>query len=157
MPNSIPFLEEIVLLQNNVTQSKTPDGMEKFDPVTFDRRIMGRRACIRGMRLPGSLIVIQIAHATVQEVVADYPDLDPAEIQEMKEGKSGSRLNKRQWCYMLRRDPNSSFSLIAAFLSSCKIRLCLNLCAFASLREIFRVLWSLDLSVLCKSNWATAS
>jgi uncharacterized protein (DUF433 family) len=60
--------------------------MEKFDRITFDPRIMGGRACIRGMRLPVSVIVSQIAHgATVQEVITDYPDLEPADIQEALE------------------------------------------------------------------------
>lgn len=60
--------------------------MAKFDGITFDPQIMGGRACIRGMRLPVSVIVSQIAHgATVQEVIADYPDLEPADIQEALE------------------------------------------------------------------------
>ena len=47
---------------------------------------MGGRAYIRGMRIPVSIIVGQIAHgATVDEVLADYPDLDRADIQEALE------------------------------------------------------------------------
>jgi len=57
-----------------------------FTRVTFDPQIMGGRACIRGMRIPVSIIVGQIAHgATVDEVLADYPDLDRADIQEALE------------------------------------------------------------------------
>ncbi len=57
-----------------------------FDRVTFDPKIMGGRACIRGMRIPVSVIVGQIAHgATVEEVLADYPDLEPADIQQALE------------------------------------------------------------------------
>jgi uncharacterized protein DUF433 len=37
-------------------------AMDKFDRITFDPRIMGGRACIRGMRLPASVIIGQIAH-----------------------------------------------------------------------------------------------
>ena len=33
-----------------------------FDRVTLDPKIMGGRACIRGMRVPVSVIVNQIAH-----------------------------------------------------------------------------------------------
>jgi uncharacterized protein (DUF433 family) len=33
-----------------------------FDRITFDLNIMGGRACIRGMRVPVSVIVGQIAH-----------------------------------------------------------------------------------------------
>ena len=47
-----------------------------FDRITFDREIMGGRACIRGMRIPVSLLVGQIAHgASIEEVLQDYPDL----------------------------------------------------------------------------------
>ncbi len=33
-----------------------------FERITFDPNIMGGRACIRGMRIPVSVIVGQIAH-----------------------------------------------------------------------------------------------
>lgn len=57
-----------------------------FERITFDPKIMGGRACIRGMRIPVSVIVGQIAHgATVDEVLADYPDLEPADIQQALE------------------------------------------------------------------------
>lgn len=57
-----------------------------FDRVTFDPKIMGGRACIRGMRIPVSVIVGQIAHgATVDEVLADYPDLEREDIQQALE------------------------------------------------------------------------
>ena len=55
----------------------------KFDRITFDSQIMGGRACIRGMRIPVSVIVGQIAHgATTDEVLADYPDLEPEDIRQ---------------------------------------------------------------------------
>jgi uncharacterized protein (DUF433 family) len=48
------------------------------DRIRFDARILGGRACIRGMRVPVSVIVRQIAHgATWDEVMADDPDLEP--------------------------------------------------------------------------------
>ncbi len=57
-----------------------------FDRITFDPKMMGGRACIRGMRIPVSVIMGQIAHgATVEEVLADYPDLEPADIQQALE------------------------------------------------------------------------
>ncbi len=44
---------------------------------------MGGRACIRGMRLPVSIIVGQIAGgATFDEILADYPDLEREDIQD---------------------------------------------------------------------------
>jgi uncharacterized protein (DUF433 family) len=57
--------------------------MPQFDRITFDPHIMGGRACIRGMRISVSLIVSQIAHgATIQEVLQEYPDLEPADIDQ---------------------------------------------------------------------------
>jgi len=55
----------------------------KFDRITFDPRIMGGCACIRGMRIPVSVIVGQIAHgATTEEVLADYRDLEPEDVRQ---------------------------------------------------------------------------
>ncbi len=54
-----------------------------FDRITFDPQIMGGRACIRGMRIPVSVIVSQIAnHATAQEILEGYPELEPADIDQ---------------------------------------------------------------------------
>ena len=58
----------------------------KFDRITFEPGIMGGRACIRGMRIPVSVIVGQIAHgATVEEILAGYPDLEREDIQQALE------------------------------------------------------------------------
>ncbi len=60
--------------------------MNKFDRITFNPDIMGGRACIRGMRIPVSVIVSQIAHgAKVEEILKDYPDLEPEDIQQALE------------------------------------------------------------------------
>ncbi len=57
--------------------------MPLFDRITFDSQIMGGRACIRGMRIPVSVIVKQIAHgATREQVLADYPDLEATDVQQ---------------------------------------------------------------------------
>jgi uncharacterized protein (DUF433 family) len=57
--------------------------METLDRITFDPQIMGGRACIRGMRIPVSVIVGQVAYgATVDEILADYPDLEPEDIRQ---------------------------------------------------------------------------
>jgi uncharacterized protein (DUF433 family) len=54
-----------------------------FDRITFDPLILGGRASIRGMRLPVSVIVGQIAHgANWDEVLADYPDLELEDIRQ---------------------------------------------------------------------------
>ena len=44
---------------------------------------MGGRACIRGMRIPISVIVGQIAHgANFEEILSEYPDLERADIEQ---------------------------------------------------------------------------
>ena len=54
-----------------------------FDRITFDKEIMGGRACIRGMRIPVSLVVRQIAHgASVEEILEDYPDLEREDVEQ---------------------------------------------------------------------------
>lgn len=54
-----------------------------FDRITFDPKIMGGRACIRGTRIPVSVIVGQIAHgAPFEEILEGYPDLQREDIQQ---------------------------------------------------------------------------
>ena len=54
-----------------------------FERITFDQKIMAGKACIRGMRIPVSVIVNQIAHgATFEEILQDYPDLEREDIEQ---------------------------------------------------------------------------
>ena len=54
-----------------------------FDRITFDPAILGGRACIRGMRIPVSVIVGQIAHgASFREILEGYPDLEEDDIRQ---------------------------------------------------------------------------
>ncbi len=54
-----------------------------FQRITFDSQIMAGRACIRGMRIPVSLILNLVANRmTVEEILQEYPDLEPADIEE---------------------------------------------------------------------------
>jgi len=54
-----------------------------FDRITFDPRVMGGRACIRGLRIPVSVIVGQIAHgASFEDMLAGYPGLEREDIQQ---------------------------------------------------------------------------
>ncbi len=58
-------------------------GETMFDRITFNARVMGGRACIRGMRIPVSVVVSQVAHgASFDEILRDYPDLQPEDIQQ---------------------------------------------------------------------------
>jgi uncharacterized protein (DUF433 family) len=57
-----------------------------FERITFESKIMGGRACIRGMRIPVSVIMGQIAHgASFEEILKGYPDLERGDIQEALE------------------------------------------------------------------------
>jgi uncharacterized protein (DUF433 family) len=57
-----------------------------FDRITFDPKVMGGRACIRGMRIPVSVIVSQVAHgASLEEILQGYPDLEREDIQQALE------------------------------------------------------------------------
>ncbi|BAZ36690.1 hypothetical protein NIES4101_26100 (plasmid) [Calothrix sp. NIES-4101] len=56
--------------------------MLDFDRITFDPRIMAGQACVRGMRVPVSLILNLVANGkTVAEIIEDYPYLEPEDIQ----------------------------------------------------------------------------
>ena len=54
-----------------------------FDRITFDPKITGGRACIRGMRITVSLIVNLVANGmTVPEILAQYPDLEAEDVRQ---------------------------------------------------------------------------
>jgi uncharacterized protein (DUF433 family) len=56
--------------------------LRMFERITFHPNIMGGRACIRGMRIPVSVVVSQVAYgATVDEVLREYPDLEREDIE----------------------------------------------------------------------------
>jgi len=57
-----------------------------FERITFDPKILGGRPCIRGMRIPVSVIVGQFAHgATEKEILDDYADLELEDIRQALE------------------------------------------------------------------------
>lgn len=57
--------------------------MREFKRITFNRDIMGGQACMRGMRMPVSLIINLIANGmTTEEIIKEYPDLEPEDIKE---------------------------------------------------------------------------
>jgi len=54
-----------------------------LDRITFDPRVMGGKACIRGMRITVSLILNLIANGmTQEEILKSYPYLEPEDIQQ---------------------------------------------------------------------------
>lgn len=57
--------------------------MFQWDRITFTPRIMAGQACIRGMRIPVSLVVNLVAHGKpTTEILAEYPDLEPEDIEQ---------------------------------------------------------------------------
>lgn len=57
--------------------------MLKLDRITFEPRIMAGLACIRGMRVPVSLILNLLANGkTAGQIIEDYPYLEPEDIQQ---------------------------------------------------------------------------
>ena len=54
-----------------------------LDRITFDQKIMGGRACIRGMRITVSLVVNLVANEmTKEEILNEYPDLEAEDIRQ---------------------------------------------------------------------------
>jgi uncharacterized protein (DUF433 family) len=55
-------------------------GLER---ITFNPRIMAGQACIRGMRIPVSLVVNLVANGKpVEEILEEYPDLESEDIRQ---------------------------------------------------------------------------
>jgi hypothetical protein len=67
-----------------------------FDRITFDPKIMGGRACIRGMRITVSLVVSLVANGmSGEEILAAYPFL----IWKRRILKLVSSINSQPQCY----------------------------------------------------------
>lgn len=57
--------------------------MNLYPRITHDPRIMSGQACIRGMRVPVSLVLNLVAHgSSTAEILEDYPDLEAEDVQE---------------------------------------------------------------------------
>ncbi|MFH0899317.1 MAG: DUF433 domain-containing protein [Pseudomonadota bacterium] len=54
-----------------------------FDRITSDPNLMGGRACVRGLRIPVSLVVSLVANGmTTDKIVNEYPDLEAEDIRQ---------------------------------------------------------------------------
>jgi uncharacterized protein (DUF433 family) len=57
--------------------------MQNLNRITFNPKVMGGQACIRGMRVTASLILNLLANGkTTEEIIEDYPYLEPEDIQQ---------------------------------------------------------------------------
>ena len=55
----------------------------KLDRITVDPDIMGGQPCIRGLRIPVSLILRLLASGkTIRQIVKDYPELKEEDIKQ---------------------------------------------------------------------------
>jgi uncharacterized protein (DUF433 family) len=54
-----------------------------LDRITFDPLRMGRRACLRGLRIPVSLVVNLVANGlSTAEILLEYPDLEAEDTRQ---------------------------------------------------------------------------
>lgn len=57
--------------------------VREFERITFDKDVLGGRACIRGLRIPVSVIVSQVAYgSSFDEILRDYPDLEAEDLRQ---------------------------------------------------------------------------
>ena len=54
-----------------------------FDRITFEPRIMGGRACIRGMRITVAHVVNLVANGmSVEQIIDEHPDLEAEDVRQ---------------------------------------------------------------------------
>jgi len=54
-----------------------------LDRITFDPRIMGGRACVRGMRITVAHIVNLVANGmSVEKIINEHPDLEAEDVRQ---------------------------------------------------------------------------
>jgi uncharacterized protein (DUF433 family) len=57
--------------------------LQQLDRITFNPQIMAGQACIRGMRIPVSLLLNLMANGKPnEEILEEYPDLEIEDIQQ---------------------------------------------------------------------------
>jgi uncharacterized protein (DUF433 family) len=55
----------------------------RFERITTDPGQMGGLPCIRGLRIPVATVIDMLAEGmTADEIINDYPDLEPADIEQ---------------------------------------------------------------------------
>lgn len=62
-----------------------------LDRITFDPKVMGGRACIRGMRITVAHIVNMVANGmTTEEIIKEYPDLEAEDVRQSSSTRHSS-------------------------------------------------------------------
>lgn len=71
--------------------------LKNLERITFNSRIMAGQACIRGMRIPVSLVVNLVANGKpFNEILSEYPDL---ELDDLKQSLQYAALLTRETVY----------------------------------------------------------
>ena len=69
-----------------VEKKSTGPGWMKLDRITIDPEVMGGQPCIRGLRIPVSLIIKLIASGKkIEDILEDYPELEEEDIKQTLE------------------------------------------------------------------------
>ena len=69
------------MIQSKILQIS--NSMLHLERITFDPQIMAGQACIRGMRIPVSLVVNLVANGKpLEEILEEYPDLEDDDIRQ---------------------------------------------------------------------------
>jgi len=67
-------------------QSVVDVGWVKLDRITMDPEVMGGQPCIKGLRIPVSLIIKLIASGKKsKDILEDYPELEEEDIKQSLE------------------------------------------------------------------------
>jgi uncharacterized protein (DUF433 family) len=53
-----------------------------LDRITFDPAIMGGKACVRGMRMPVSVVLKLLTTSSKEQILQDYPYLQREDIDQ---------------------------------------------------------------------------
>lgn len=57
--------------------------LKQLDRITFNPKMMAGQACIRGIRVPVSLVLNLLANGkTAQQIIEDYPYLELEDIEQ---------------------------------------------------------------------------
>jgi len=57
--------------------------MVAFDRITYDPKVLGGKACIRGLRITAALIVNLVANGmSPEDILRAYPYLEPEDIRQ---------------------------------------------------------------------------
>ena len=58
-------------------------NMLGFDRITFDQKVMGGRACVRGMRITVALVLNLVSNGmSTEDILTEYPYLETDDIRQ---------------------------------------------------------------------------